>query len=75
MMQKKTEATIEGLRFPNITSTMLGSPIIRDYSIFRSILGSPYFGKLPNLAPTFVPYTPELTLVLGPSMIQDFLHQ
>ena len=28
--------------------TFLGDPHNKDYSILRSILGSPYFGKLPN---------------------------
>ena len=37
-------------RFPKIRGTLLGFPIIRIiyYSIFGSILGSPYFGKLPQ---------------------------
>ena len=33
--------------FPKSRGTILGVPIIRNYSILGSILGSPYFGKLP----------------------------
>ena len=33
--------------FPKIRGTMLGSPYNKDYSILGSIMGSPYFGKLP----------------------------
>ena len=35
------------MRFPKIRGTFLGVPYIREYSILESILGSPYFGKLP----------------------------
>ena len=31
----------------------LGGPYNQDYSIWGSILGSPYFGKLPYLAPGY----------------------
>ena len=36
---------------PKIRGTILGAPIIRAivYSVFGSILGSPYSGKLPYL--------------------------
>ena len=33
--------------FPKIRGTIFGSPHNKDYSILGSILGSPYFGKLP----------------------------
>ena len=33
--------------FPKIRGTLLGVPQNKDYSILGSILGSPYFGKLP----------------------------
>ena len=36
-----------GLGFPKIRATFFGGPHIRDYSVLGSILGSPYFGKLP----------------------------
>ena len=36
---------------PIIRGTILGVPIIRVYNILGSILGYPYFGKLPYLAP------------------------
>ena len=38
----------EGLygRFPKVGVSYLG-PHTKDYSILRSMLGSPYFGKLP----------------------------
>ena len=34
--------------FPKIMGTFLGGPNKKDYSILGSILGSPYFGKLPS---------------------------
>ena len=34
--------------FPKIRSTLLGGPYNKDYSLLGSILGSPYFGKLPQ---------------------------
>ena len=34
--------------FPKIRGTILGGYYNKDYSILGSILGSPYFGKLPN---------------------------
>ena len=34
--------------FPKIRGTVLEDPQNKDYSILGSILGSPYFGKLPN---------------------------
>ena len=37
--------------FPQIRGTFLGIPIIRIIGILGSILGSPYFGKLPYSAP------------------------
>ena len=33
--------------FPKIRGTLFGGPHNKDYSILGSILGSPYFGKLP----------------------------
>ena len=33
--------------FPKIRGTFVGGPYNKDYSILVSILGSPYFGKLP----------------------------
>ena len=33
--------------FPKIRGSNLGGPHNKDYSILGSILGSPYFGKLP----------------------------
>ena len=33
--------------FPKIKGTLLGVPIIRTLAFLGSILGSPYFGKLP----------------------------
>ena len=33
--------------FPKIRGTILGVPNIKDHSILGSMLGSPYFGKLP----------------------------
>ena len=35
--------------FPKIRGTFLEGPNNKDYSILGSILGSPYFGKLPFL--------------------------
>ena len=37
--------------FPRIRGNFLGGTHNKDYSILRSILGSPYFGKLPNPKP------------------------
>ena len=34
---------------PKISGTFFGGPKSKDYSLLRSILGSPYFGKLPNI--------------------------
>ena len=34
--------------FPKLGVPFLGGPHNKDYSILGSILGSPYFGKLPN---------------------------
>ena len=34
--------------FPRIRGTLFGGPYNKDYSILGSILGSPYFGKVPN---------------------------
>ena len=36
--------------FPKLGGTLFGGPHNKDYSILGSILGSPYFGKLPNHA-------------------------
>ena len=36
-----------GLGFPKILCTFLGGPIIRTIIFLGSILGPPYFGKLP----------------------------
>ena len=33
--------------FPKIRGALFGDPYNKDYSILGSILGSPYFGKLP----------------------------
>ena len=33
--------------FPKIRGTLIGDPHNKDYSILGSILGFPYFGKLP----------------------------
>ena len=33
--------------FPNIMGTLFGGPHNKDFSILGSILGYPYFGKLP----------------------------
>ena len=35
--------------FPEIRGTFWGGPSHKDYGILGSILGSPYFGKLPCL--------------------------
>ena len=35
--------------FPKIRATFLGGPYIKDSSIFGSILGFFYFGKLPSV--------------------------
>ena len=35
--------------FPQIRGTLLGGPHNKDYSVLVSILGFPYFGKLPNI--------------------------
>ena len=43
-----TSAEILKWGCPNIRCTFLGGPNNRDYSILGSILGSFYFGKLPN---------------------------
>ena len=40
--------------FPKIRGTLFGGPHNKDYSILGSILGSPYFGKLPYGCFTFV---------------------
>ena len=42
--------------FPKIRGTLLRGPHNKDYSILGSILGSPYFGKLPYI--NSVPYKP-----------------
>ena len=34
--------------FPKIRGILFGGPNNKDYRIFGSILGSPYFGKFPN---------------------------
>ena len=34
-------------RFPKIRGILFRGPYDKDYSILGSILGSPYFGKLP----------------------------
>ena len=47
-----TEAADKG-GFPKIRGTIFGGPHNKDYSMLGSILGSPYFGKLPNEVPTF----------------------
>ena len=36
-----------GLGFPQNSGYHFGGPYTKDYSILESILGSPYFGKLP----------------------------
>ena len=41
--------------FPKIRGTLLGGPYNQDYSILGSILGSPYFGNLPNHACSRLP--------------------
>ena len=38
---------LDGLGFPKIRGTLFEGPNNKDYSILGSILGSPYFGKLP----------------------------
>ena len=35
--------------FPKIRGTLVGGSYFREYNILGSILGSPYFGKLPNI--------------------------
>ena len=46
--------------FPKIKGTLFGGPNNKDYNILGSILGSPYFGKLPFRVyldpPTWVPF-------------------
>ena len=49
IMEKKMKTTMYNLGFPIIMCTFLGGPYNKDYSILGSILGSPYFGKLPAL--------------------------
>ena len=46
------EITIVGAiwGFPKIRGTLFGGPYNKGYSILGSILGSPYFGKLPYAA-------------------------
>ena len=39
----------ENWRFPKIRGTILGVLLYKDYSIWGSILGFPYFGKVPNV--------------------------
>ena len=43
-----------GFRVPQIRGIFLGGPYHRDYGILGSMLGSPYFAKLPhgNMNPT-----------------------
>ena len=36
--------------FPKIRGTFFGGPHNKDYSILGSLLGSPYFGKLPYIS-------------------------
>ena len=38
-----------GWEFPKIRGTFLGGPHNKDYNILGSILGPPYFGKLPGV--------------------------
>ena len=40
------------LGFPQLRGTFFGGPYKKDYSILGSILGYPYFGKLPYLCDT-----------------------
>ena len=40
------------MEVPKIRGTLFGGPNNKDYSILGSILGSPYFGKLPYI-PSF----------------------
>ena len=35
--------------FPKIMGTFFGGPHFQDYNILGSMLGSPYFGKLPGI--------------------------
>ena len=53
--------------FPKIRGTLAGGPYNKDYNILESILGSPYFGKLPYTPKQFQsmlggnPYPPPQT--------------
>ena len=38
----------KGLGFPKARGTLFGCPHNKAYSILVSLLGSPYFGKLPH---------------------------
>ena len=38
--------------FPRIRGTFFGGPHNKEYSIWGSILGSPYFGKVPDRGAT-----------------------
>ena len=42
-----------GLGFPKIMGTFFWGPQNKDYSIFGTVLESPYFGKLPCLVACF----------------------
>ena len=44
----RRSAPLETWGFPKIKGTLFGGPHNKDYSILGSILGSPYFGKLPH---------------------------
>ena len=50
-MEKHPGSQVEFLTwgFPKIKGPFLGAPIIRTAIYLGSILGSPYFGKLPRL--------------------------
>ena len=49
MGKEKRAASTPIWRSPKIRGTLLGVPINKDSSILGSLLGSPYFGKLPFL--------------------------
>ena len=46
-LSRVLQAGLEIWGFPKISGTLFGGPHNKDYSILGSILGSPYFGKLP----------------------------
>ena len=46
--QKSVATILAILGFAKIGGYLFGSPHTKDYSTWGSMLGSPYFGKLPN---------------------------